>query len=176
MSNFSGTPYSFSNFGRTYTAVQDMEKLMQNPDASALEMRKNWEVLYPLMQTQLLIKDKEIEENDVKSFMNDFYTGMTNANTNGLPEQCAETWDRLRVLQGLVMHLQIWVWFSAHFVLKHPDSSDMFDWNARHLISEIYMALQANDSIEELEEWVEKVIHKAIEDEEKEQEESSFGN
>lgn len=157
------TPYTLSTFGRAFTGTQDFTALLLKPEANIEDVRVAWAQLHPNLNSMLCLQD---EEGGTLSLINEKCTGMSTAEAQGLPPECTQTWDRLRVLQGLLGHLQMWLMCSTHFVVTHPDTPGMFDYNARRLICEIYEALCSNDAIEEVEDWVAAVISKAQEDDE----------
>lgn len=125
------------------------------------EVRAAWDQLQPNINRLLCIAD---ESDGALSLMGEKVTGMVTAEAQGLPPECSETWDRLRVLQGLLGHLQMWLLCSAHFVVTSPSMADMFSYNARRLICEIFDVLCSNDAIEEVEDWADEVICKAQEE------------
>lgn len=157
------SPYTLSTFGRAFNGTLDFSALLKKPDATMEEVKAAWTLLHPSLNSILCVMD---ESNGALTLMNEKYTGMASAQAQGLPPECTQVWDRLRVLQGLLGHLQMWLFCSTHFLVAHPDTADMFDYNARRLICEIFDVLCSNDAIEEVESWVDAVISKAQEDDE----------
>ncbi len=155
------SPYALSTFGRAFEGAIGFSTLVRKPDASMEEVRAAWDQLQPNINRLLCIAD---ESDGALSLMGEKVTGMATAEAQGLPPECSETWDRLRVLQGLLGHAQMWLLCSAHFVVTTPSMADMFSYNARRLICEIFEVLCSNDAIEEVEDWVDAVICKAQEE------------
>lgn len=156
------SPYSLSTFGKAYTEFAAMKKLMDCDGTDVECVREQWGKLQAQLSNLFLLQQ---DGDGTLSFMNDKFTGMAAAQDVGLTGDAATTWDKLRAVQGLHMHLQMWLLISAHFLVGHPHMADIFNYNANQLIHAITDTLNSNDSLPiDVEPWAEAVINTACEE------------
>lgn len=139
-------PYSLSTFGRAYKRFEAMRSLMAQETSHPEEVRAAWEKLNPELSKLFC----ELPPTPgVESFVNEHFTGMATAASLGLPDCMHATWERMRVLQGLTMHLQMWVFFGTHIVATHHSdfTIDNYNYHCRNLINQIADLLEDCDSI-----------------------------
>lgn len=153
------TPYTLSTFGRVCTEYNALDDLMNNESSDVQQLRTQWMQLQPLLNRLLCM-----QEDGVESLMHEIYTGMATAEAQGIPPEAAEIWNQLRVLQGLHMHLQIWLMVSTHHLVQSPHMAGILDYNATVLIDAIWGVLCSNEAVpDDVEPWAEQVIDAACE-------------
>jgi hypothetical protein len=159
------TPYTISNFGRTYTEFHKMNATAANPQATAEDMHNQWENLKPLLSKMLCLAPEG--SNEAPDFISENYTGMPSAQTLGLPECVTTTWERMRVLQGLFMHMQMWLFFAASQVaLKpRPFAATYYNDTLRDLINQLADLLECCDSLpDSTEDWAFQIIEQCTDE------------
>lgn len=154
------TPYNISTFGKAHTEYESMKALVANPQATAQDMRTKWSNhLQPLLAKLFCLAPEG--SNEAPDFTNENYTGMPSAQTLGLPIETAATWERMRVLQGLLMHMQMWIFFNAHHIATnpHPYTADYYNDTLAELITQFADLLNNCDAVpDEIEDWASEII------------------
>jgi hypothetical protein len=153
------TPYNISTFGKTHTEYENMKALIANPQATVEEMRSQWANLCPLLGKLLC----QVSEDSIQApdFISENYTGMPSAQALGLPIETAATWERMRVLQGLFMHMQMWVFFNAHHIVTSPTpyTADYYNDTLAELITQFADLLYDCEAMpDEIENWARAII------------------
>lgn len=153
------TPYSISTFGKAFTEYKCLKDIVANPQATAEDMRTQWANLEPQLAKVLCLAPEDSKE--APDFISENYTGMPSAQTLGLPSETATTWERMRVLQGLFMHMQMWIFFNAHHITANstPYTADYYNDTLTELIAQIAGLLNSCDAMpEEIEDWASAII------------------
>lgn len=148
--------YEISTFGQAHNAYTAMNNCADDTPTLS-ELLNHWNSLRPLL-SKLFCECKDSEA----VLTSEHYTGMQDAASMGLPKYMHETWRRMRVLQGLTMHLQLWVFFGCIHLNNHRSefAAEHYSYQARELINAISDVLEDSDSLPEgTEDWVIDVIN-----------------
>lgn len=151
--------YEVSTFGKAYNAYAAMNNCA-NKAPSIDEMQSHWSTLQPLL-SKLFCENKD----SAAVLTSEHYTGMQEAADIGLPEYMHDAWQRMRVLQGLTMHLQLWVFFGCIHLTSHKNefAAEHYSYQARELINAIADVLEESDSLpEDTEDWVVDIINQCV--------------
>lgn len=150
-------PYAISTFGRAYTQYQAMQTLISSA-ATAEELTRQWEKLNPLLSK---IFCESLDEN-AHAFTSEYYTGIQAAKAQGLPDYMHEAWDRMRLLQGLAMNLQMWIFVGCAYLENNDNdiTADQYSYYARELINAISDVMEECDAIPDgIEDWAVDIIN-----------------
>lgn len=148
--------YEISTFGQAHNAYTAMNNCADDTPTLS-ELLNHWNSLRPLL-SKLFCECKDSEA----VLTSEHYTGMQDAASMGLPKYMHETWQRMRVLQGLTMHLQLWVFFGCIHLNNHRSefAAEHYSYQARELINAISDVLEDSDSLPEgTEDWVIDVMN-----------------
>lgn len=148
--------YEISTFGQAHNAYTAMNNCADDTPTLS-ELLNHWNSLRPLL-SKLFCECKDSEA----VLTSEHYTGMQDAASMGLPKYMHETWQRMRVLQGLTMHLQLWVFFGCIHLNNHRGefAAEHYGYQARELINAISDVLEDSDSLPEgTEDWVIDVMN-----------------
>lgn len=159
------TAYNISTFGKTYKAFEAMKATADKPDANAQELLQQWSELQPLLGKLLLLAPAD--SNEAPDFISQTYTGMPSAKELNLPECVTTTWERMRVLQGLFMHMQMWLFFAASQVALEPRpfAATYYNDTLRDLINQLADLLECWDSLpDSTEDWAFQIIEQCTEE------------
>ncbi len=151
------TAYTISTFGRAYTEYKAMQTAISNA-ATAEELTQQWQKLDPLLSKLFC----EARDERPPVFTSAYYTGMQDAKAQGLPDYMHESWDRMRLLQGLVMDLQMWIFIGcAYLAHNHNDiAADQYSYHARELINAIANVVEECDAIPDgIEDWAVDIMN-----------------
>lgn len=159
------TPYTLSTFGRAHTAYKHMAAIAAQPNATAEQMRQQWQTLQPLLSK--LFCEPPDDSTRAPCFTAEHYTGMADAHSLDLQEHMRTAWQRMRVLQGLSMHLQMWIFLGSHWIATHQTtfSAEYYSHQSRTLINAIASVIDECDAVpDDTEDWALDVIKQCAEE------------